>query len=324
MDRHFTSALLLCSALCAALPAQTQTLRIVGSGYRPPQPLKVAPGQVLTLFLEAGGVSLSAPVKAGSTPLPLNLEGFSAFLRQTFSEGPIQVPVFSVEPARNCYGLVPSLCTDLVAMTIQIPWELIPNTPRAARPENFATLTVSHQGLARETVALDPQTDQIHIVNTCDFAWPLLIERPADPAAGCRPMVTHAGGRLVTPSNPAVPGETLIMYAFGLGEPPGAPPSGHSARSPIALAGVELRLQEGVNLPAVRPGAPVSSVRAPAASAELVPGNVGLYQISFTVGGLDVSIPACTASSIASNLTVSIGRASSFDGAGICVQTQIE
>jgi hypothetical protein len=66
------------------------------------------------------------------------------------------------------------------------------------------------------------------------------------------------------------------------------------------------------------PGLPVPETAAAADSAQLLPGAVGIYQIKFTVPALPAGTPAC-GDSIRSNLTVSVGRISSYDGVAICV-----
>lgn len=305
-----------------AMRASGQSGRVVAAGYTPPAPLPVAPGQVITLFVHTPGTQPPASIIARELPLPAVLGGFSVRLEQTFSSGPVTVPLFSVYPVDNCYGLQPAVCIELTAITIQTPWELIPNRDRAGRPENFAVLVVSRNGIPGEAFPLDPQSDRIHIINTCDATTPRGIELPPDLAGPCKPLVTHADGRLVTPSNPARAGQALTMYAFGLGVSGGAARTGEGARGPVALTDVSIAFQAGAN---IAPSRPRALGEQPGQSpipifAGLTPGQVGLYQISFLVPPLAASVPACTASSIASNLTVTVGRLDSFDGAGICVE----
>jgi len=57
------------------LPAFAQTNTIVGAGYSAPVPLTVAPGQLVTLFVEGIGASLTQPVRASSVALPTALAG---------------------------------------------------------------------------------------------------------------------------------------------------------------------------------------------------------------------------------------------------------
>ncbi len=321
----YAVSLLAALTLVSVAAAQTPRApgRILGAGYSVPPPLKVAPGQVITLFVHSpNGIQPERGFTADRIPLPVSINGFAVKLEQTF--GPtVEVPLFAVYPVDDCVGLNPSVCTDLTAITLQIPWELVNNRSQGGgRPENFALLRVSYQGVAGDAFPIQPESDSIHIINSCDSTMPPGFERIGDFAGGCRPLVTHLDGRLVTAANPAAAGETLVMYAFGLGHTGASVRSGDTARAPIGLTDVALQFNSGVNLAPVRPAAlPPPAGNAPIpVFAGLTPSQVGLYQIAFTVPALAAGTPACTASTIASNFTVSVGRAQSFDGAGICIQ----
>jgi uncharacterized protein (TIGR03437 family) len=205
---------------------------------------------------------------------------------------------------------------------LQIPWELLNNRSSGGRPENFAALKVFYQGTAGDAFPVQPESDSIHIINSCDSTMPPGFVRPAEMSGGCRSLVTHLDGKLVTAANPATAGETLVMYAFGLGHTGTSIRTGDAARAPVGLTDVTLQFSPGVNVAPVRPtGVPPPGGNAPIpVFAGLTPSQVGLYQITFTVPGLGTGAQACTASTIESNFTVSVGRAQSFDGAGICIQ----
>jgi uncharacterized protein (TIGR03437 family) len=288
---------------------------VVSAGYSAPQPVRVSPGQVITLFVHANGTQPAEAAIAKDLPLPVTLNGYTVTIRQTFQTGSVAVPLFAVYPVENCYGLEPSVCSELVAITVQVPWELVPNVDSARRPENFALLTVAYQGVDGEAYPVEAVTDSIHIVNSCDATMPPGVQRPEDLTGPCKPVVTHADGRLVTAGNPAKSGEALTMYAVGLGRTEGTPRTGDAVAAAVALPDVKLGFEYGVNRPTSEPAA---GGAAPI-FAGLVAGQVGLYQVTFTVPAASGSVTACTASTIRSNLTVSIGRQSSFDGAGICV-----
>lgn len=55
---------------------------IVGAGYALPTPLKVAPGQIVTVFATGVGSTLTEPVFAGGGKLPTSLAGISVTIRQ--------------------------------------------------------------------------------------------------------------------------------------------------------------------------------------------------------------------------------------------------
>ena len=297
--------------------------RILGAGYGVPPPLKVAPGQVITLFVHSpNGIQPERGFTADTIPLPTSINGFAVKLDQTLGPSNLEVPLFAVYPVDDCVGLNPAVCTDLTAITLQIPWELVTNRSRGGRPENFAVLKVFYQGVSGDSYPIQSETDSIHIINTCDSTMPPGFERSGDFSGGCRPLVTHLNGRLVTPANPATAGETLVMYAFGFGNTGAGIRSGDAARAPSGLTDVALQFNPGVNLAPVRPTAlPPPAGNAPVPMfAGLTVSQVGLYQVTFTVPGLAAGSTACTASTIESNFTVSVGRTESFDGAGICIQ----
>jgi uncharacterized protein (TIGR03437 family) len=302
-------ALGLCAAvLSLSLYAQTPGNVVTNVGYSLPQPIRVAPGQVVTLFVRNSKIVLDATVSAASLPLPLDLAGFSVGLKQTFSNGsPIAVPLFSVVPLRNCSGVVPPVCANLTALTIQIPFELVPNIPNSRLPQNFATLVVSENGVEGDPVLLDAAPDRIHILNSCDSTAP--------PTGTCLPVVLHADRSTVTLRNPAHADELLFLQAYGLGRPDTLPITGQASPTP-AVDGPETKVYfrfEANALPG-KTGDP--SI---ADSSQLLPGAVGVYQIGFRVPALPDDLTPCSLEA-KSNLTISIVRGTSLDGAGICVE----
>jgi uncharacterized protein (TIGR03437 family) len=273
---------------------------------------------VVTLFVRAGSAVLPAPVVASGTPLPLTLSGFSVALTQTVSPDPIALPLFAVFPLDNCYGLVPSVCSPLTALTVQIPWQLRANFGGSGRPENFAVLRISYQGTAGDAVPLTPSTDAIHVISTCDTTLPPVATREPETSGPCRPLVTHMDGQLVTPASPATPGETVVAYLVGLGVPAAGQRNGEPSAEAVAVEGIRVGYQFGLNLPAVDPASLPAQSQLTPSYAGLTPGQVGLYQISFAVPSPGDGTPPCQAGSL-SNVTVIFARTDSFAGAGFCV-----
>jgi uncharacterized protein (TIGR03437 family) len=84
-------------------------------------------------------------------------------------------------------------------------------------------------------------------------------------------IAQHSDGKLVKSTNPAKPGETIVIYLVGLGATDPAVESGHPAPSnPPAKA-------------MVKPVVTVDGQKAKVPFAGLTPGGVGLYQIDLTV-----------------------------------------
>jgi uncharacterized protein (TIGR03437 family) len=296
------------AVLSLPLGAQTRGNVITAVGYAPPRPVRVAPGQVVTLFLRAGNIQLDAPVSSTSLPLPLSLAGFSVGMKQTFSDGnSLPVPVIAVAPVQNCSAVVPPVCARGVALTIQIPYELFPNIENSRLPQNFATLVVSENGVEGDPVPLEAVPDRIHILNSCDSTEP--------PSGICLPAIFHPDGTAVTLQSPAHAGERLSLQSYGLGRPVSLPVTG--AASPalaLSVPGTKVYFRFGADTRPARSGTPADPD-----SSILAPGSIGVYQVNFLVPPLPDGLAGCTLDT-PSNLTVSIGRGSSFDGAGICVQ----
>ena len=322
-------------------PAPTST--IAGAGYTAPAPLSAAPGQILTVFVDGLGLSLPQPVQApAGAALPVSLAGVAATLLQN---GAVPVPVIQVQSISTC----PSggsqsgstvVCSSLAAVTVQIPYELVPLCPLCARPVAFPPqwLYVSYNGKAGTAIELNPLADQVHILRSCD----LVLQSGNSPVQTnttglpCPPMVTHMDGTLVSPSSPANIGEPLVAWATGLGQTNPASATGQPA--PASAPTSEAFSIDFEFKPNALPAKPFPTgfvggprLQAPAYTG-LVKGFVGLYQINFVVPAqTGQGTPRCALSGtfaagsnvVQSNLTVSIGGSFSFDGAGICVATLI-
>jgi uncharacterized protein (TIGR03437 family) len=277
------------------------------AGYTAPQPLKVAPGQIIALFVRASSIALTDPMTANGLPLPFNLGGFSVTLRQTFSDV-VPVPIRSVYPVQNCSTIATlTACASLTGITVQIPFELVPNVDLSRMPENFASLTVSENGMDGDPLAVEPVGERLHIVNTCDAT------EAVPPPAVCHPIIRHADASIVSADNPAHPDEVLTIGAYGLGRVSTSVGTGSISPDPPGIVSeTRIGLLFGANLNPSVPGSdtPLSAV--------LTPGAVGLYGIAFKVPALPDATPACD-NTVQSNLTVTIARGNSFDGVGLCV-----
>ena len=189
----------------ALVPLFAQTNTVAGAGYSFPVPLNVAPGQVITLFVDGIGASLTQTVRAPAGPLPLTLAGISVTLKQSSSNTP--VPLLSVQPF-----------STLTAVTVQIPFELPTLCPLCERPSFPAPqLLVAENGRTGAAIDLTPLADQLHILTSCDPLFPNAVQRINLTGLPCAPMITHADGSLVSAAKPAKAGEELVAYAVGLG-----------------------------------------------------------------------------------------------------------
>jgi hypothetical protein len=131
-------------------PLFGQGITLSGTVYADPSSIKLAPGQITTLFVTGLKTVLSSqPVKATIVPLPTTLAGISVALNQPGNQ-PTPVPLLSVQQVSVCSnGSVTSPASGLTAdclitaITIQIPFDLvfIPAPPGA--PPTAPELVVS-------------------------------------------------------------------------------------------------------------------------------------------------------------------------------------
>jgi hypothetical protein len=199
---------------------------------------------------------------------------------------------------------------------------------------SFTTeLIVNENGNASKAFRVSPQSDNLHIMTTCD------VFRTSQPVTSCLPVVTHGNGDLVIANDPAKPGEEIVIWAFGLG--PTTPPAstGQASPTPAAQLSSLLYLQFDFRVNAapsppynnplpLTPGTPIFTPSP--VFAGLTPGLVGLYQINVIVPASIPASGACTTGAttlppyniVQSNLTIDLGATASFDGAAICVKPQ--
>jgi len=204
-------------------------------------------------------------------------------------------------------------CNTVSQVTVQIPYELMSNTPHVSLPQNFARLEINYNDSQTGSLFLNPVPDSIHVLNSCDVVSGL------NQTNGCAPIVTHGNGSLVTSDNPAAAGEMVTMSLVGMGQPAGLVTTGAAAlHTTPTLDGVTIGYDARTN---ASPSLLVPTSGFPVAGAQLRPGAVGIYDIPFLVPALPPGVAGCS-SAVRSNLTVNISRTTSFDGVGICVVPQ--
>ncbi len=267
-------------------------------GAQAPPKLRVAPGDIA--LLTAPGVRVQE-AQASGYPLPFSLSSFSVTLRQSLIEARTPAPVFSVRPAGP----------GAVEILVQVPYELIPNVPGSRRPENEAWLAVSDGARVAVEIPLDPLPDNIRILTACG------LHPPAEPAAPCAPLVTHANGEMVSAASPARAGEPLVAYATGLGPTDPRTASGAAAAGILRSQPVALRFRFGPDDTPLPAEAGVTGGMADFGG--LTPGFAGLYQIQFNAPEPPPGSPVC-GGGIRSTLTIRFGGQTSAGSASICLQ----
>jgi hypothetical protein len=318
------------AALFAVAPLFAQDVTLVGSGYSNPTAIRVSPGQITTFFVSGLNIDPTKPQNAATVPLPVSLAGISVTMRQSQSYA---APMLAVRQIAVCSagagGPRPTTPPDCLvgAITIQVPYELSPFPAPGSGGTASADVVVSQNGTASKAFAVTVTPDNLHVLNTCDSF-------PSKQSAICSSVVTHADGTLVTGDSPALPGETVVVYAYGLGRADPSPNTGQASPTPAATLSSPLYFRFDFTSNAM-PSPPfinrASAISSPASIfVGLTPGEVGLYQINVTIPstipvvdhcGSTCSHVACTMyNTVTSNLTIDIGANLSWDGAAICVQ----
>lgn len=285
---------------------------IVASGYESPVHHRLAPGQVVTLF--ASGLPITDRVVARGVPLPTELSGVSVWLFQPQLTSPTLVPLLRLEPLTN----------GITAIVVQMPYEMIPGTylaPITAGPGAIDTgeLQVNSRDSEGARIRIIPVQDRIKLLRSCDSLPESLWEDPEARSRPCLPLVAHGNGTLVSAEQPAAAGETVVVYAFGLGRPPEPPVTGGPVPFPIAMPTDKwgVRFEFGLN---AAPRAPSAHPDARPVYVGLVQGYTGLYQLNVRLPDrLPEALPGCR-NNADSNMTISVWGAASNNSIGICMR----
>lgn len=288
-----------------------------GAGYTAPAPVSAAQGQILTFFVDGVGTS-----------------GLTATLHQGSD---VPAPIIDVQPIFSCAPVPPQTsCGGLIAVTVQIPYELIPLCPLCDQPIFLSTQLIVTGNGHSATIELNALTDQVHVLTVCDIVMNKGGSFPLNNNGGlpCSPIVTHGNGSMVTASSPANPGEMADRVDDRSWRDHSSDnhwPSVDQAFAYGADVGNEFQLHRQCARAKRRSPFLPAPTSGPAYSG-LAPGFVGLYQINFVVppgppnGIAQCALPgtyALGSNPVLSNLTVSFGGGFSFDGVGICVATRI-
>jgi uncharacterized protein (TIGR03437 family) len=308
-------SLSLVSVIFFCIPVWAQPV-IGGAGYTSPVPVSVAPGQVITLFVQGADNPLNA--------------GISVNYRQGTDR---PATILEVRPISSCLGIplpAGSTCGTILAVTVQLPFEMLTLCPLCGRLDIPASISVSVGGETASVLSVQPLNDQVHILTACDV---MLSNPPSRPTSAlpCPPMVAHEDGNLVTAANPATSGEKVIAYAVGLGQTDPPLADGQVATENAATQTIfAIDFNYRPNALATKPLGPSfigPQRRYPTPLfTGAAAGYFGLYQITFIVPPTPDGLSRCAVGAgvpysnvIRSNLTVSIGSSFSYDGAGFCV-----
>lgn len=303
--------------MLAALGSGVSAQEIVSTGYSFPTYPTVAPGQVITVFVR--GLNLPDAAASG-LPLPRSLGGVTVRVRNTSNnpDYPERLPIFSLRSYDSCASWFSRGCS-LTGVTVQVPAEP-PCVPTGDAGPNECTigphvilLAVEENGAAGPDFPVIVAVSRPQILNACQTIFGGI-------GGTCEAFVTHADGTRMTGQQPAHPGETIVIYATGLG-----PTDAQAIRF---LYGLTIRYQ--LELPPASP--PPPPLWTPhqgwvfPSYVGLVPGFVGLYQINATLPEeLPPRVAGCGGFAAGTNTRIAIGAgdSGSADGssyADICVE----
>jgi uncharacterized protein (TIGR03437 family) len=300
-------------------PTVLAQISVVGAGYRVPAPPSAAPGEVVTLSVTGLKTRIATPQSASTVPLPTTLAGISVTLNQGTAS--LAAPVFRIQQTGVCAAATNSSPDCFItSITIQVPFEIVAQ----GSPVVPLSVTVSENGgsSVSQTFSLTPQIDAIHVVTSCDSIL------GAAPVSGqiCTPTVTHADGSPVSVNSPASAGETVVVYAVGLGVTQPSVLTGQAGPVPAAMpnnSNLTVGFDYSPDAPPTIPNPQQTSTSpaqgpGPKPFAWLTAGFVGLYQLNVTIPAPPAALLPCL-NRIYSNLTINIEGAASLDGAQICV-----
>lgn len=314
-------------AYCFAF-AQSSPM-IVSAGYSSPAPLDAAPGQVVTIFVRdvprASDGHLRSD-KASALPLPIALAGISVVIDQT--SGTLKAPIFAVRQESECQaaGVDEASCL-LTAIRIQVPYDLAADISLSPlKRVIYGPLAQAHidvDGRSGRPFPLQPLPDNAHVLTSCDASW--------DTSAGkeCQRSVYHADGTVADVNAPAKPGETVVVYAYGLGTtiantvagaaPTSAAPVTDLLGAPrLAAALLKDLLNASSSSPRVFADSRTLGDVIPIAYAGLMPGGVGVYQVNITLPQ-DPTSYSC-GGNVRSNSVLNVTSLQGTESIALCIQ----
>jgi len=215
MNIYFRCAAALLGAVgCSAQqpPTSANAIILAGGGYQvPPAYLAVAPGQVIVLHVHGITTAMASRVTAvpGPSGLPNLLDGISVDLIQG-QAGTVTGLGLSAVYQTNCI----SPCSPVTGITLLVPFTLAMNTASAGGPP--PQLRISQNGNPVGAVALQPVSDSVHVIDTCDDTQTYISAAVSVPQTVCAPAVM-AGGALNSLYNLAHAGDELAVWLYGMG-----------------------------------------------------------------------------------------------------------
>lgn len=296
--------------IAAFLPVHAQTVASTslvnaGTSYGLNIPSQAAaPGQILVLSLFGIKASFPQPLMgiASNNGFPTSLGGITVDLVQ---DNPPSVNPTELRGIQQAFCEKPDICTTVTGITIQVPFTLSNTFANAPR------LRVSENGQVVGTVLIRSVTDNVHVLNTCDYTLISISAADSVPKDVCAP-VALSHNKLNSLYNLARSGDGVAVYAYGLGARAN---EGYGIDSQLVQS-YQLSFDFRLNASGSRITAGFGTIATP-----LFIGYAGggTYQVNFSIPQVPVGLPACDGAAIKSNLTVTISGPNSFDAVPLCV-----
>lgn len=198
-------------------------------------------------------------------------------------------------------------------ITVQIPTEAFCMSTAANGcdfvPEAALILNVKVNGAAGQDFPVSVYGAVPHFLNSCDTVT-------TNNTGLCNDLITHADGSLVSAGSPAKPGETIVMYAEGLGRTSPTIPTGTAATGPAPAFGtfpiaVSYRKEGPGSVNYVSLGEVLNPIYA-----GITPNFVGLYQINVAMPAPPAQTHNCAVNGFAdTNTRLTLGS----ESVDICV-----
>lgn len=299
------------------------TVAPIATGYKPPPMLRIAPGQVVTLYLGGLDRTPAELTRAQTASWPTTLAGISVELRN--GQRTFRLPILVVQQSGNCGfpGIDPA-CGTTTAVTVQMPFDIPVNGACTLEPPfPPVRITVFQNGAERGSFAADRVRTQLHVVRFCDSFFAGTFGN-----AGCLDVgaVTHGDGSTVDATRPARVGEMLTAYLVGLGQVTTAPNLGQPTPAAVPVQDPNLPVlafsfgfnPPGEHVPFSCEAGGLPFLIHPVAWAGLTPGFVGLYQVNFVMPPIPNALRACGAG-VQWNASVTFATFFSQESVRLCV-----
>jgi uncharacterized protein (TIGR03437 family) len=286
-------------------------------GYSPAELPTVAPGQLVTIYVQGLGGSLAY---SNTLPLPRVLGGITVQAVDRVGLVNASLPILAVQPLDCAGGNFPPC--GLTAVTVQMPTDLPACMPFIGIDQgpcvHSLLITVKSGNMAVQQQEFIVVPAVVHVLKSCDTVISAIYTPPQILLGSCFPLITKLDGSVVSGVKPAHTGTTIVLYAFGLGLTNVKIPTGSASPAGAKIAPEIVNISYDPDIeapPRIGPALPDHPVYV-----GLVAGYTGLYQINVRLPDrFPFPLQDCGGTQGGINLTVSIAAGQPPEATRICV-----